>query len=608
LKPGQIELLAPARDAQAGRNAIDCGADALYIGAPRFGAREQAGNSLAEIEELIRYAHRYWSRIYITLNTLLHDHELDQAVSLTRQLYEMGADGLIIQDFGLLESGLPPIPLIASTQMHNHTLERVAFLEKMDFQRVILARELSLDQIRTIRQGTRIELECFIHGALCVSYSGQCYLSLARGGRSGNRGQCAQPCRLPYRLVDGADRPIGGRQHLLSLRDLNLSGHLAELLSAGITSFKIEGRLKDDAYVKNIVTFYRRRLDALLGDRGLRPSSSGHSTPSFTPDPMKSFNRGYTTYFLKGRDRTMTAHATPKNIGESLGAVDRCEGGILELQPGAPQLHNGDGLTWFDRQGVLQGVRVNRVEGKRGHLDKPLSLPPGTRIARNHDHDFLEVLRRSKNNRHIFITLELGETGRGYRLVARDEDGISAEMTAETELESARDPEQAIRIARTCLTKSGGTPFVCREVLLTWQQPRFLPLSQLNGLRRDLLDALLEARLRAHPLVRVQRRPDDIPYPEKRLSYTGNVLNRRARAFYERHGVTEITPAAESGIDLHGQRVMTTRYCIRGELGLCKSKLQAGGFIEPLFLIDDQDQRLRLDFRCDACEMDLYLA
>ena len=659
LKSGHIELLAPARDAAAGRAAIGCGADALYIGAPRFGAREQAGNSLTDLEVLITFAHRYWARLYITLNTLLRDDELEEAVALVRRLHDMGADGLIIQDLGLLECGLPPIPLIASTQMHNHTPERVAFLAAAGFQRVILARELGIGQIRAIRANSSLELECFIHGALCVSYSGQCYLSLARGGRSGNRGQCAQPCRLPYRLVDGHGVQIGERQHLLSLRDLNLTGHLGELIDAGITSFKIEGRLKDESYVKNIVTWYRRELDALLEGRGLRPASSGRVNAAFTPDPAKSFNRRFTTYFLHGRDRTMTAMATPKSIGEPIGTVRSCKDGVLELEaagpaaaagsgtgPAAggrrsgareatrsdtrhdhlagargragtgapagspdrrPALANGDGLAWFDSRGELQGVRVNRASGLRAELDRPVPLSAGTVIYRNYSQAWQEQLKKTEGSRQIGVDFELGEWEEGFWLRARDEDGVTVEVRCDAARETARQADQAAETVRSQLHKTGGTPFHCREVAFAWPEPRFLPLALVNRLRREALEALLAARLQAHPLVRVAVAPTSHPFPQPRLGFAGNVLNRRARAFYERHGVTEIAPAAESGMDLSGERVMTMKYCLRGELGLCGERLNAGGYAEPLALIDDSGGRLRLDFRCDECEMDVFL-
>jgi collagenase-like PrtC family protease len=313
-----IELLAPAKDLDTGLAAINCGADAVYIGAAQFGAREAAANSLEDLEALVAHAHKYWARVYVTVNTLLRNDELPEAVRLIHRLHAAGVDALIIQDAGLLECDLPPLPLIASTQMHNHTPERVAFLEKVGFQRVILARELSLEQIRAIRAQTTLELECFVHGALCVSYSGQCYLSYAIGGRSGNRGQCAQPCRRRYSLVDSRGQTLASDRYLLSLRDLNLSADLKDLLEAGVSSFKIEGRLKDIHYVMNVVSYYRQQLDAILAGKGLQKSSSGRSQVGFTPDLAKTFNRGFTTYFLKGRDAAMHDHAAPKFTGAAV--------------------------------------------------------------------------------------------------------------------------------------------------------------------------------------------------------------------------------------------------------------------------------------------------
>jgi len=325
LSANQTELLAPARDLETGRAAIACGADAVYIGAARYGARAQASNALADIEALARYAHRYWARVYVTVNTLLYDDELPEAVRLIRQLYEIGVDAAIVQDVGLLECNLPPLPLVASTQMHNDTPDKIAFLERVGFSRAILARELSLEQIRAIRERTAIELECFVHGALCVCYSGQCTMSYAIGGRSGNRGQCAQPCRRRYTLVDREGETLA-EGHLLSLRDLNLSAHLGELLDAGVASFKIEGRLKDRAYVVNVVSHYRRALDVELEARGLSRSSSGQGglavrRADFEPDVDKTFNRGYTSYYLQGRGTPPGRIETPKMIGEAIGRV-----------------------------------------------------------------------------------------------------------------------------------------------------------------------------------------------------------------------------------------------------------------------------------------------
>jgi len=418
------ELLAPAQNLECGLAAIDAGADAVYIGAARFGARAKAGNSLADIEALAQHAHTYWARVYVTLNTLLYDDELPQAVRLAHQLHDIGVDALIIQDVGLLECDLPPIPLIASTQMHNHTPERVAFLEAVGFRRVILARELSLAQIKAIRQATTIELETFVHGALCVSYSGQCLMSYAIGGRSGNRGECAQPCRRVHSLVDGNGAVIVKDRHLLSLRDFNLSAHLGDLLDAGVTSFKIEGRLKEKTYVVNVVSAYRRALDRELAARDLAKSSSGRSSVDFTPDLNKTFNRGYTTYYLHGRAEPPGSIDTPKMVGEVVGEVVAVDRRSFRLAPGATELRNGDGLCFFDAEGVLQGTVVNAVNGSTITPNSMEHIRKGTRIYRNHDHVYLRQLEKSQPARTIAVQFTLEESPEGFTLTAEDEDGI----------------------------------------------------------------------------------------------------------------------------------------------------------------------------------------
>ena len=571
------ELLAPARDLECGIAAIDCGADAVYIGAPRFGAREAAGNSLDDIAALAAHAHRFWARVYVTLNTLLRDDELDAACRTAWQLHEAGIDGLIIQDMGLLESALPPLPLIASTQCHNHTPERVAFLERCGFRRAILARELELEQIRAIRRAApRIELECFVHGALCVSYSGQCWLSYALGGRSGNRGQCAQPCRKPYTLVDAEGQALASG-HLLSLRDLNLSGHLPELLAAGVSSFKIEGRLKDRAYVTNVVAHYRQRLDAL----GVPRSSSGATRLDFAPDVTKTFNRGFTTYFLNGRGEAVGSPETPKMTGERLGAVKSTgpDGFAIDAE-----LRPGDGFCFFDRDGRLRGSVVNAVRDGTVVPDKMDGIEPGTVIHRNHDHEFLTQLRRSRPERRIAVRFRVS----GSTLAAIDEDGNRVEMAFDAP--PAAKPERALETLRRQLEKTGETEFACAGVEIEGGAP-FLPVSALNALRREALERLRAGRERNRPKPERAMVPNDAPYPERELPWTANVLNRRAEEFYRRHGVASVEPAAESGLDMRGRRVMTTRHCVREQLGMC-------GAQAPLMLVDDEGRRLELRFAC----------
>jgi len=602
----QTELLAPAKDLDCGVAAIDCGADAVYIGAARFGAREKAGNPLDDIAALAAHAHTYWARVYVTVNTLLYDDELPQAARLIHQLYEAGVDGVIIQDVGLLECDLPPIPLIASTQMHNAAPEKVAFLEAVGFRRVILARELSLPQIRAIRQAApTVELESFVHGALCVSYSGQCTMSYAIGGRSGNRGECAQPCRRRYTLVDRDGQPVVAGKHLLSLRDLNLSADLDALLDAGVTAFKIEGRLKDVTYIKNVVSFYRQRLDAALAARGWRRSSSGRSAVDFTPDMNKTFNRGYTPYFLHGRAEPPGFIETPKMVGEFVGVAASTSGKTVTLDQAA-DLHNGDGLSFFDAAGELQGALVNRGDGQRVVLNDLRDIPPGTRLYRNHDHVFLAHLEKAQVTRTIAVTLTLLETPDGFRLTAEDEDGVVAVETLAAEKIPAQKPDMARATVEKQLRKTGDTPFTVADLTLTWKTPYFLPVAALNDLRRRTLERLLAARTADRLVAEGHLLNNDAPYPETALDFRGNVLNARARAFYWRHGVKSLAPAAESGLDMRGKPVMRTKYCLKHQLGLCDGTRQPSGLKEPLALVDQDGRRYPLRFDCAACEMEVY--
>ena len=592
----RVELLAPARDLECGMAAIDCGADAVYIGAPRFGARAAAGNSLEDIAALARHAHKFWARVYVTLNTLLFDDELAPACRLAWQLHEIGVDGLIVQDTGLLECELPPLPLIASTQMHNHTPERVAFLERVGFPRAILARELTLDEIRAIRRAApAIELECFVHGALCVCYSGQCLLSYALGRRSGNRGQCAQPCRRAYTLVDAEGRTLASERHLLSLRDLNLSDRLPDLLAAGVTSFKIEGRLKDRTYVANVVAFYRARLDEALREAGFGRSSSENTVAGFEPDLAKTFNRGFTTYFLDGRGQAVGSPETPKMAGESVGRVAGVAADSFTID-GQVELHPGDGLAFFGRDGKLRGTVVNAVRGRTVFPQKIEGIEPGTAIRRNHDHEFLSGVTSARPDRRIGVTMTLG----AGVLAAEDEDGNRAEV-ALGPAPVAEKPEAALETLRRQSAKTGDTEFICMRVDIALDPVPFVPVSAMNALRREVLDRLSAAREANRPRPEGGIVPNDAPYPESEFSYLGNVLNAKAEAFYRRHGVARIERAAESGLDLGGRRVMTTRYCIREQLGLCGVLVA-----EPLALIDDEGRRLDLRFECDQCEMEVW--
>ena len=617
------ELLAPARDYSCGVAAIDAGADAVYIGAPSFGARAKAGNALEDIARLVHYAHLYWARVYVTVNTLLYDAEIPQAVELIEALHALGVDGAIIQDVGLLECDLPPIPLIASTQMHNFTPARVKFLEQIGFHRAILARELTLSEIQAIRSATTtIELESFVHGALCVSYSGQCAMSYAVGGRSGNRGECAQPCRRRYDLVDGQGHVLQHSRHLLSLRDMNRITDLGALLDAGVSSFKIEGRLKDVPYVTTVVSAYRQALDDALAERaipersqspsGPKRSSSGQSRFIPVPDLGKAFNRGFTPYFLRGRGVSPGATRTPKMVGEYLGSVVALSPRSFVVESDA-EASNGDGLAFFGPSDELTGTVVNG--SRRTH--RGLEITPnstngvvvGQSIYRNHDRAYETSIAASPPVRTLSVRFVLGETEKGLRLHVEDEDGTVAYVDSDGVLTPAQKPDQAEATARRQLARTGGTQYRCTEVELMWSQPIFVPVSKLNDLRRAALAELTRVREANRPVRSGRILRNEVPYPEPVLDYRGNALNSRAVAFYRRHGVVQIEPAAESGLDLRGRPVMSTRYCIKDELGWCPHLEGAPRLSEPLYLVDEAGHRYQLHFRCsdypERCGMDI---
>ena len=458
----KIELLSPAKDLNCVVAAVNSGADAVYMGASKFGARSAAGNSQKDIEAAARYAHRFNARLYITLNTILFDHELPEALEIARQSYDAGADALIIQDYGLLELDLPPLPLFASTQMHNHPAEKIKFLEGIGFRRAILARELSLDQIKEIKSHTDIDLECFVHGALCVSYSGRCFMSYAGGGRSGNRGECAQPCRMTYDLLNKEGKVLMKDRHLLSLKDLCLSNALPELIDAGITSFKIEGRLKDDDYIKNVVGYYRQKLDKILEGKGLCKASSGKSRTGFVPNPSKTFNRGYTDYFIHGRQTGIASLYTQKSIGEKLGTVLKKSADYFVLDidaesgttdPAVP----GNGVCFFSPDGVLAGMTVELTDGNKIYPRDNRWIFEGAVVYRNHNQRFEKLLKSAKIERKIAVQLLFGETDNGYFLEALDEDGNRTRAAMEMQKTTADNPALAESTIKKQLEKLGGT-------------------------------------------------------------------------------------------------------------------------------------------------------
>lgn len=465
VKQRPIELLAPAKNLECGIEAINHGADAVYIGAPRFGARAAAGNSLEDIAALVEYAHTFNVRIYVTVNTILHDEELKETEEMIWDLYRAGVDALIIQDMGITRLNLPPIPLHASTQMDNRTPEKVRFLAEAGFRQVVLARELTLEEIRKIHQTCPdTPLEVFVHGALCVSYSGQCYVSQACYGRSANRGECAQFCRLGFDLVDSEGKVIAKNKHLLSLKDMNQSENLEALLDAGASSLKIEGRLKDVSYVKNVTAYYRQKLDAILKRRKeYVRASSGRVKLAFTPQLDKSFSRGFTDYFVHGRNPGIFSFDTPKSLGEEMGVVKEVRGNYLTVA-GVKPFSNGDGLCFLDEQGKLQGFRVNRVENNKLYPQEMPRLKPKTKLYRNFDQEFERVMQKKSAERKIAVRMELTESNWGFALEMADEDNNRIVVTLQREKELARTP-QAENL-KNQLSKLGNTPFEMREIVI----------------------------------------------------------------------------------------------------------------------------------------------
>ncbi len=597
-----LELLAPAGNAEIGMAAIDHGADAVYIGAPKFSARADAGTGVADIARLIRHAHLYYARVYVALNTILTDRELPEALEIIREVFQLGADGLILQDPGLLELDLPPIPLIASTQMHNNTLEKVQFLEAVGFKRVILARELSLEEIAAIRQKTRVELEFFVHGALCVSYSGQCYMSQAAAGRSGNRGVCAQPCRSRYTLTDADGNVIRQQKFLLSLKDLNLMNAIPDLVAAGVTCFKIEGRYKGIDYVKNVTAAYRQAIDRFIsGHADYHRSSSGISTFAFSPDPDRTFNRGYTQYFIFGRREKVASIDTQKSIGQYVGVITGMGKDYFRMN--RHDLQNGDGLCFFTKQNDLAGFRVDRVEKEKIYPNNMRGLEIGTPLHRNHDMALTRTLKKDSTRRRIAVEMGFTQEESLIRLAVRDEDGNQAETVMEVSSEPPRDPSKAWEQIETHLSSTGNTPYRVAGLTIHPEQPGFLPVSTLNGIRRDALEALTRIRLESYPRQTIQLTPNNVPYPEKRLDFRANVLNEQARRFYERHGAEITEPAFETLSDTAEKTVMTTRYCIRHQLDLCPRYSRSGHTLKEPLRISDGNYTYRFEFDCRQCRM-----
>lgn len=596
----RVELLLPAKDAAIGRLAINHGADAVYIGASRFGARQAAGNALSDIEQLVHYAHLYGAKVYVTINTVLFENELRAVENLIHELYDIGVDALIIQDMGVLKLDLPPIALHASTQCHNADLHQIRFLEKAGFQRAILAREMGLEQVRQIRAQSDIQLEMFVHGALCVCYSGQCYMSKYTTDRSGNRGECAQVCRLRYDLQDAAGRVLLRDKHLLSLRDMNRSDYLLDIIQSGVCSLKIEGRLKDASYVKNITAFYRQKLDAILeGHPEFEKGSSGKTIFFFQPDPKKSFSRGFTDYFLNDERKSIASFDTPKAMGEHIGSLSQNRNGCL-LYKGTAKLSNGDGLCFINAEDVLEGFLVNKVDGNIIVPHKPVTLTRQVELYRNQDKDFEKRISEKSAERKIEVKMTFEETENGFVLTVTDEDGIRGGADLETEKIAAQKPEMAVRQLETSLAKLGNTPFTLVNLEIK-SAPYFLSPSLLNKLRGEAVESLKAARLE-HFASKASSHHFNPECMLESASYKRNVTNSLSESVYRDFGAQMVERGLDETKDFKGKELMVCKHCLRYELGFC-SKNANGDRAKLPWYLNDGRKCFRLEFDCKQCQM-----
>lgn len=574
----KVELLAPAKDKKTAITAINSGCDAIYIGASNFGARKKVPNSLEDIKEIVDYAHKFYVKVHVTVNTILTDDEILKAKELIQKLYDIGVDAIIVQDMGIfklaIDNKLPPIALHASTQCDNRDLEKVKFFDDMGVSRVILARELSLEKIKEICANTNAEIETFIHGALCVSYSGQCYFSHYIGGRSANRGECAQACRKKYTLVDENGNIIAKDKYLLSMKDFNASRHLESLIDAGVKSFKIEGRLKDENYVKNVVAYYRQEIDKFAPK-----TSSGRVFLDFEPDVKKSFNRGFTDYFLDGRKRCFNFES-PKSLGEKLGKITKVGKDYFEISNA--DVSKQDGL-FFNGNGCL----VNKVEGKKIYPNKMDGIAVGLEVYRNFDSKFEKQLESSKIKRQIGVKFSF----KNGILTVTDEDENSVNFTLDS-CEKAKNPEKMKENFITQLKKTGDSDFYVEAIEISEEIP-FMPISQINEIRRTILEKLMNERLKNYKR-ELQKPLKYVKFPKETLDYKANIHNQCAKEFYENCGCEVCEMSAESGA--LPKELMRTKHCLKFAFNMCKSP-------KKLFLIDEKGKKYPLMFDCKNCEM-----
>ncbi|MCK9578099.1 U32 family peptidase [bacterium] len=600
----KIELLSPAKDYACGIIAINSGADAVYIGGPKFGARTAASNSIRDIGNLIEYAHKFRVKVYVAINTIVFDNELEEVKDIIEKVYRLGADGIIIQDMGILEMDLPPIKIIASTQCNNYDLEKIKFFEKIGIQRIILARELSVDQIKKIRESTKIELESFVHGALCVSMSGQCYFSEAVAKRSANRGHCSQPCRLPYSLVDSEGKILAKNKFLLSLKDLDLSQELGNMIDAGITSFKIEGRLKDEYYVSNTTYYYRRKLDRIIKrNNEYQKSSVGECISTWEPDIEKTFNRGFTDYFFKNNKEDILS-VSPKSRGKLIGKVKTISKNYFILEKGI-ELSNGDGLCFFDKKGNLQGSNVVKIFGPKIYLNDMSQIEEGVSVYRNVDTVFEKQIKSNPIKRVVLVSIEFKEYDDGVIISVRDDEGNVSEIKKQIEKVLAENTEAALQNIKSQLSKLGDTIYEARDIKILLEKPLFFKMSFLNSLRRELMENFDKKRDESYKRETYKITPTKNSFIKENLSYEDNVSNTLAEKFYRRHGCKNIEPAFEILEDKKGKKIMTTKHCLRRYLGKCL-KENIKELKEPLYLVNEKGYKFLLKFDCKNCQMEIY--
>ena len=598
-KKRYIELLSPARNYDAAIAAIDCGADALYIGAESFGARRGATNTTDDIARVVDYAHLFGVKVFVTLNTILYERELKEAEALARRLIDVGVDALIVQDMAYREMNLP-VELHASTQVCNMTPEGAKFLEDSGFSRVILERALSLDEIKAIRAATEVDLECFIHGAICVGHSGRCYLSRSQSSRSGNRGECSQPCRLTYDLVTERGEKLISGKHLLSVKDFDLSERIGDLIDAGVVSFKIEGRLKDDNYIKNVVSYYRRKIDEAIASRPeCQRASVGRSEIEFDPDPKKSFTRDGGEYMFAGKRAGVASFLTPKAVGEYVGCVATTSKRDFRLV-GKVALNAGDGICVITPEGIV-GTNVNRVEGNTIEPNRMEGIKAGMEVYRNYDHRFTQAVERSRTRRAVEAKCSLILSAEGISVTYTDEEGFSVSVARSMALDGSKSVDKMRAVAEEQMAKSGDSIFRVVSVDVVGAE-WFATAKMLAEVRREALSMLAAKRMTRTMEHDIRTDSGEARFPVQRLGAEYNVVNSLSRRFYLKHGVEHIIDGLDLWATTLGERVMESSYCLRREIGEC---LKKGTKLRERLYIEHGRHRYRLDFDCAKCRMSL---